>query len=405
MRKVLIGVLLAVAGCAAPQGAPSPSGSLTTLPPVPPPNAVTEPLAASEAPTTEQISEPAGVGPERDDWYLIWVPVRLPDGFATGVRAIPGVEDYSLVRSGNGFLVETSDHAGRVVDRAREGFVYPVEVNAYPDLDAQARFTPTAIAALLRGLDDDSVLLGATSARIRRLGVGATLTFDTGLTVEVAGIVDDRYVGDAEVVTGRPEAEQMGDVRDRYVVVRYTGGLEALSGAVDDLTDEPVVVRKWAEPLVARAGDQVRSQVALKARFGEFAIRPSGGDFEQDPAWRETQIVTASVPLIGSVSCHRDFVTILNDVMTWLDDNGYDDVIDPNAFAGCFNPRFIAGRTDISHHSWGAAADINFFNPPGGAGSPTHPALLRAMYAAGLTSGHTWQNPDPGHFEWFEDVD
>ena len=272
-------------------------------------------------------------------------------------------------------------------------------------MESQARFVPSSVAALLTSLDDDTVALGATSARIRRLGVGGTLTFDTGLTVMVAGVVDDRYVGDAEVVTSRPQAELMGEVRDRWIVVRYTAGLDELAAAVDDLTDEPVVVRQWAEPLVARAGDQVRSQVALKDRFGEFAIRLVGGDFEQDPAWREAQIVTASVPLIGSVSCHRDFVAILADVMGRLDESGSDDVIDSDAFAGCYNPRFIAGRTDISHHSWGAAADINFFNPPGGAGSPTHPALLQAMYAAGLTSGHTWQNPDPGHFEWFEDVD
>ena len=219
----------------------------------------------------------------------------------------------------------------------------------------------------------------------------------------VAGVIDDAYVGDAEVVTARTDAEVFGDVRDRYLVVEFDGDPRILATAAEALTDERVVVRPWRVPRVARAGDQVRSQVAFKQRFGEFAIRLVGGDFIQDPAWRAEHIITTRIPLLGTVTCHRDFVLMLTEAMTWLEDNGYGDAIDARAFRGCHNARFIAGRNDLSHHSWGAAADINFFNPPGEPGSPTHPALLQAMYAVGLTSGHAWNNPDPGHFEWIED--
>jgi hypothetical protein len=221
--------------------------------------------------------------------------------------------------------------------------------------------------------------------------------------VTVAGIIDDAYVGDAEVVTGRADPEVLGEVRDRYMIVEYEGDLDDLAAAAAALTDEPVVVRAWRDPRVARAGDQVRSQVAFKERFGEFAIRPVAGGFVQDPQWKADHITTETIPLLGKVTCHRDFTEMLREVMTWLEERGYDDVIEPKAFRGCHNARYIAGRTDLSHHSWGAAADINFFIPPGRPGSPTHPALLQAMYAAGLTSGHTWQNADPGHFEWLDD--
>ena len=78
--------------------------------------------------------------------------------------------------------------------------------------------------------------------------------------------------------------------------------------------------------------------------------------------------------------------------------------IDPDAFFGCWNPRRIANTTRLSRHAFGAAADINFGNSlDGGPGSPVNDELLRRMAMAGITSGHDWSLPDPGHFEWFSD--
>lgn len=153
--------------------------------------------------------------------------------------------------------------------------------------------------------------------------------------------------------------------------------------------------------LVFRHGDSVRSQVAFKARFGEFTIRPNGGSFEQEPAWRQANIVTESVPLLGRVTCHREFIPLLRQAMTDLEEQGRSDAIAPADYAGCWNPRFIANRRAMSHHSFGAAVDVNFFRPLDGPASPVDPDLLTAMDSAGLTSGHIWVNPDPGHFEWF----
>ena len=105
------------------------------------------------------------------------------------IAAIPGVGATSLVRSGNGFLTETHDRDGNLVDRARSGYVYPVEVNSYADLDVHSAFVSEDIAARFAGLRDDTVMLGETSARVRRLTPGATLTFESGVTVTIAGWV------------------------------------------------------------------------------------------------------------------------------------------------------------------------------------------------------------------------
>ena len=60
----------------------------------------------------------------------------------------------------------------------------------------------------------------------------------------------------------------------------------------------------------------------------------------------------------------------------------------------------ITGRRDLSRHAWGIAADINFGNDLDGPGSPVAPLLLSAMEFHGITSGHDWTTPGPGHFEW-----
>jgi hypothetical protein len=397
---------LAVTACSQAAGAPPDATTTSTVPPtaassttvgasttLPPPTTFT---------TTSTAAPPTTVA-AGDGWYLAWAPVDLPAGFVDGVIALPGVAALSPVRVGNGFLVETRDAGGGVVDEAPEDYVIPVEVHVLDDPVAHARFVPPDIAALVRRLEPDEVLLGETSARIRRLGTGAALTFQSGVTVTVAGVVADEYVGDAEVVTTRDDPEVLAAVRERYVVLRHPGPGPELEQALAGVTDEPVQVRAWGETLVLRHGDAVRSQVAVKERFGEFAVRATGDGFVQDPAWSDANIVRVDLPLLGTFECHRDFAEVLEGVMSRLVVEGHGDVIDLAAFAGCHNARFIAGRTDLSHHAWGAAADVNIYNALDGAASPVDAALLDAMYEAGLTSGHAWILPDPGHFEWFDD--
>jgi hypothetical protein len=276
-----------------------------------------------------------------------------------------------------------------------------VEVHAF-DAGAHAGFLPGPEASILANLADDEVMLGSTSAELRRLAAGDTITFRGGLEVTVAGIVDDDYVGDAEIVTARSDPEVFADFLDKYAVFWFEGRRSDLERAVESFDGEPVTVRAQGEVLVFRHGDSVRSQAAFKERFGEFTIRLTGDGFEQERAWRDANIVTETVPLLGSVTCHKTYTEMLRRAMTELEEAGKGAVVNRGSFRGCWNARFIAGRRAISHHSFGAAADINFFEPLDGPYSPTDPDLLIALYNVGMTSGHVWVNPDPGHFEWFD---
>jgi hypothetical protein len=386
MRRLLMALALLASACSGAGG----EDLLDTSVPTTIPSNTTTAVPA----TTTTTQAPGG-------WHLAWQPTALVEGFADSLADIDGVGTVSMVRVGDTRIVETAKADGSIVDRPSGGFVIPAEVHAF-DGAAHAEFVPASVAATFAGLADDEIMLGSTSAAIRRLTAGDTVTFSSGHKATVAGIVDDDYVGDAEVITTRSDLTVFGGFLDKYAVFWFDGHRADLEAALESFAGEPVVLRAWGEPLVFRHGDSVRSQVAFKERFGEFTIRPGGGGFEQERAWREENIVTESIPLLGSVTCHREFIGMLRQAMTELDEAGKGGVVNRGSFRGCWNARFIAGREAISHHSFGAAADINFFEPLDGPHSPIHPDLLVALYAAGLTSGHVWVNPDPGHFEWFD---
>jgi hypothetical protein len=366
--------------------APMTTGAPTTAPPVP---------TTGAALTTTTI--PAA---PRGNWFVVWVTGWNPDGFSDALREAPGVGVVSQVWVGNAHVVETRSAAGEVVDSTEPRFVIPVELQAV-DPTGHRGFVPIEVYFLLADLAPDEVLLGRSSARLRRLGPGGTLTLEDGTTLTVAGIVDDRWVGAAEMVTTSSEAAALGADRERYAVVRFDGSREQLESETTALTDK--AVRVWAEDQVEmfRHADAVQPQVRIKERFGEFSYRPRGGQAVQiDPDWVDANIAAVRLPLIGWVTCHRDFAELLRRAMEELQAGGNGNIVNATSDNGCWNARFIAGRRDLSRHAWGIAADINFGNSHGGGQSPVAPELLAAMEAVGITSGHTWINPDPGHFEW-----
>ena len=247
---------------------------------------------------------------------------------------------------------------------------------------------------------------GESSAQLRRLGVGDTITFEGGFEAVVAAVVPDAAVAFAEVVMADVSLFADDNTIDRYALVDYFGTQDELERAIERQLPPDLAVRaRPRQPGTGHTAWAVQPQVRVKEALGEFAYVPpaNGSRFDIDPDWLEANIVVVELPLLGRTPCHRVFVARLEPVLQSLIDDGLEDIIDPAAFFGCFNPRLIAGTTRISRHAFGAAADINFGNDlTVGPGSPVHPELLSRMEAAGITSGHGWNFPDPGHFELYE---
>ena len=369
-----------------------------------PPPADAEPFLPLSPVTTTlgESSTTSTTTPAADGWFVVSITAELWEGFASDLQSIDGVDHVSVVGVENIEMVETKDAAGAVVDRAPADFYIPLETHVI-DAAAHAEYVPESVATLLLGLAPHQALLSESSAALRGLGRGSELLLADGSTITVAGVVADEWVGAAEVVVSTEGGAALGVERERYALVRFDGSRRELELALGEPAQGPVRVRRRDQVDVFRHADAVASQIAIKIMFGEFALRPTQGDFiEIDPAWLEANIVTVEFPLLGNDKCHRRFVAILTDVMRQLERAGQADAIDSSAYLGCWNSRFIRGRRDLSRHAWGAAADINFGNEPdGGSGSPTHPGLLAAMVERDVLSGHLWTDPGPGHFEWF----
>lgn len=409
MACLALGLL--VAGCGdsfsddADAATPDPPSSAVAQP-IPTTSIPASPVPTTPIPTTRSTE---ALEPERPTAVVVQAG-GLTDEFAAVIQSLPGVREAAVVQLGRIHLVESVDSGGTTVDDPPDGFVIQLDAVAYEDVDSARPFAPELLRAL-DGLMPDEVVLSESSAALRRLDRGSTITLDNGTEVTVGLVLPDDVVGATEMVFVGPEALTAAGLTEarKISLVDYEGEGQELERALLAANDGTGIrVFGGAGGDDQRDRDRaVLAQLQVKELFGEFAFRRrADGSLEIDPAWVEANIVTVDLPLLGATKCHRLYTPILTEVLQGLIDDGLSEVIDPVAFQGCWNPRFIAGSDRLSRHAWGIAADINFFNPlDGGPGSPVHPELLERMSAAGVTSGHNWSSPDPGHFEFLRAVD
>ena len=223
----------------------------------------------------------------------------------------------------------------------------------------------------------------------------------------------DEVAGRSELVAHVDDADALGLDPDGAVFVRHSAAPGArtddLVAAVRALLPDDVTARvvDVAEGSERRRAPLVLSLAQVKERFGEFAYRPRDGqrEIEVAPGFTDERIVTAQVPLLGAVTCHRDIVEDLSAALQQIADAGLGQEIDAARYAGCFYPRRISTDGDsLSRHSWGIAVDVNVdLSLPGG-GAPPHPEVIAAFERHGFRWGGEFITPDNHHFEWVGDA-
>jgi hypothetical protein len=336
--------------------------------------------------------------PPAEGIALVWTPGGLQEELAATVRAVGGVEAVAEVKAGLAYLVSTRAADGSPVDSLAGEWVIPIEVTVFDPMELAA-FDPAAAELLAQGL----VLLSESSAEVRRIGVGGQIVLEHGVTLTVGGIVDDVLFGASEMVVAVGTGAYIGVETPRYLLIRFVGGRGELEAAVRRAIPEetPLRIRGPGETPYLRHGDAVLPQAVVKSLFGEFAIRRTEGEiFEIDPEWQTANLVTADVPLLGQVTCHRAILPILGKVMADIEANHRSSLIDRSGFQGCFNPRFIAGGVALSHHAWGIAVDVNHTGNEQGLSATIDPRLVESFKGQGFGWGGDWLLPDPAHFEW-----
>jgi hypothetical protein len=130
-----------------------------------------------------------------------------------------------------------------------------------------------------------------------------------------------------------------------------------------------------------------------------------GGRIAPDPAWVSEHIATGTVPILGSVTCNRLIFPQLEAALREVEARGLADEIHPDEYAGCYYPRFIAGTTSLSNHSFGLALDFNVPGNQRGTVGEMDRAVVSIFKKWGFAWGGDWRYTDPMHFEMNAVVD
>lgn len=125
------------------------------------------------------------------------------------------------------------------------------------------------------------------------------------------------------------------------------------------------------------------------------------GFIRPDPAWVEANIVSATVPILGTVTCHRLIVSPLAGALDEIEREGLASLIEPEHYGGCYVPRFVArdATKPLSNHAFGLAIDLNTTTNQLGTAGHMDPRIIEIFRKWGFNWGGYWDTPDPMHFE------
>lgn len=335
---------------------------------------------------------------------LAWTPSELPPGIALTAKNLPGVEAVVEVKSGMAWLHSWSP-SGKAFSGSTSGFAIPIEVAAVDPRDYFA-FIPPADRAAFAQLSDGNSLIGRTGADFREIEEEGTLQFGEQRIV-VEGVVEDELIGAHELVVSSATGAKLGISRARYLLVSIAGdhSREEVEAGLQSLLPSGVRmrIRGPGETPVFRHGDAVLPPLHLKKDFGEFSARiGTRNALEIDPQWVGANVASASIPILGNVSCHKGIFPQLEGAFGEIARRGLGGLIRTDDFGGCFSPRFLSSdpSAGISHHSWGVAFDINVTENPFGAESRLDSRLVEILERWGFTWGGRWLVPDGMHFEF-----
>ncbi|HJR38976.1 MAG TPA: M15 family metallopeptidase [Nocardioidaceae bacterium] len=141
---------------------------------------------------------------------------------------------------------------------------------------------------------------------------------------------------------------------------------------------------------------------SLAGAVGTFSYRYfADGTVAPDPAWVSANITTDSVPLLGTVTCHRVMLPQLRAALQEVVDRGLAAEIHPGEFGGCYVPRFIERNPSrgLSLHTWGIAVDLNVPGNQRGTVGEISREVVAIFQRWGFAWGGDWAYTDPMHFE------
>ncbi|MEX0983948.1 MAG: hypothetical protein WD096_02740 [Actinomycetota bacterium] len=353
----------------------------------------------------------AGPTPDpRSETWLTWIPGGLPEQFGPQLTTVPAVGDVTVATADIAWMTGSVDAAGVPVDQPLEPYMIPIDTTGFEP--AFASFIPQPERRLVSDLQPAEGILSETAANLRGLGEGATLTFDTGQILTIAGTLPDHLMGGYELLVTRTTGETIGVTHERYVLFHLKPNASANPERMASLflpyipADHPfdvAQVRAPGDTRYLRANDRELPPADLKVRFGEFTAYPdpaTPGALVIDPVWIDDRIATATVPVLGEITCHEKVIRYLTNVMQQLEADQKTDLI--TDVGACYEP--IASPDDPSGpftgRAFGTVIDLNEALNEAGETPEQEFALRRFMYRGGFGWGGRDAYPQGSRFRY-----
>ncbi len=134
--------------------------------------------------------------------------------------------------------------------------------------------------------------------------------------------------------------------------------------------------------------------------FGAFSYKYfADGTIQPDAAWVSASIASATVPILGRVTCHRLMIPQLRGALQDVVKAGLSSSL--HTYDGCYVPRFIERNPShaISLHTWGIAIDMDASTNYRGIKGTMDPRVVQIFKRWGFRWGGDWKYTDPMHFE------
>jgi hypothetical protein len=304
-----------------------------------------------------------------------------------GDKAVNAVEQFSL----GSFSLENRSYRIAAVDPAGYRRFTPGQSGAVFQ-DAWDRVAAGEVAVLedLGGripLDKDDYL---------DVGSGEqTFPIHLGAWTSQVGTVDAVVNSEWGEALGLPEGNALVINTGVFSPQAVRKKLEKLLGESMSITDLDVVAQYGLEPGIVQSTQVIGT---FAEAVGIYRYTPiGGGRVQPDPQWVREHIVTETLPLLGELTCNKVMMPQLREAMLEISGRGLGPEIEYHV--GCYYPRFIAGTTTLSNHSFGLAIDINSLENQRGTVGQMHPDVVEIMKKWGFAWGGDWNYTDPMHFE------
>ncbi|QBR92818.1 M15 family metallopeptidase [Nocardioides euryhalodurans] len=386
--------------------------------------------ACSEAPTTGREPEPSGSpspsegasptkggstlpvadpehaveppGPLEDRLYrpdmLIFDREPLSDDMIKRIRALPEVAAAEVIGLGN-VAIENQLLTVAAVDGATFRRFTPAGSAQTQDVWDRLAGGELAIDPRLgRKLQDEdgNLALGSgDDAPVVHIGAYAPQPETIDMVVNEAWVEDigRMVLGNGLIIS--TDEDDPSTIRKR---------VQAIVGDTASVQDLDIASRLGLDPTATQTAFLTGGSIAdVVGTFNYQVI--GGGRIAPDPAWVAANIATEAVPILGTVTCHRAIFPQLRAALEDVVAQGLADEINPGEYAGCYYPRFIAGSTTLSNHSFGLALDLNVPGNQRGTVGEMDRGVVAAFKRWGFAWGGDWSYTDPMHFEMAQLVD